>query len=140
MQFDTEHMMMSIIFFLIYLSAPSNHNGVNDDDVHQWWCPNSFDPRILCKFIQQLRSFEVFCKDFVDISNENASFYTIEDSMWLQLIYFFNWNWVLVYEIYFSYRRGQSKLTTSECITQINHYGKVTPLHKLISTALQFIN
>ena len=40
----------------------------------------------------------------------------------------------------FSYRQGQSKLTTSECIAQINHYGKITPLHKLILTALQFIN
>ena len=31
---------------------------------------------------------EVFCKDFVDINNENASFLILEDSLWLQLIYF----------------------------------------------------
>ena len=28
-----------------------------------------------------------FCKDFVDISYENASFLILEDSIWLQLIY-----------------------------------------------------
>ena len=28
---------------------------------------------------------EVFCKDFVDISCENASFRILEDSIWLQL-------------------------------------------------------
>ena len=31
---------------------------------------------------------EVFSKDFVDISHENASFGKLEDSIWLQLTYF----------------------------------------------------
>ena len=35
---------------------------------------------------------EVFCKDFVDISHENASFLILEDSLWLQLIYFLTTN------------------------------------------------
>ena len=30
----------------------------------------------------------IFCKGFVDISYENASFLMLEDFMWLQLIYF----------------------------------------------------
>ena len=32
-------------------------------------------------------SWNTFCKEFVDISYENASFGTREDSIWLQLIY-----------------------------------------------------
>lgn len=31
---------------------------------------------------------EVFCKDFKDISYENASFRMLEDSTWPQVIYF----------------------------------------------------
>ena len=31
---------------------------------------------------------EVLRKDFVDISYENASFYILEGSLWLKLIYF----------------------------------------------------
>ena len=31
---------------------------------------------------------EVFCKEFLDISNENTSFLMLEDLMWLQLMYF----------------------------------------------------
>ena len=31
---------------------------------------------------------EVFCKDIVDVTYENASFLILEDSKWLQLIYF----------------------------------------------------
>ena len=30
----------------------------------------------------------LFCKEFVNISHENASFRTLEDFIWLQLIYF----------------------------------------------------
>ena len=29
---------------------------------------------------------EVFCDDFVNISNEKASFLTLDESIWLQLI------------------------------------------------------
>ena len=35
-----------------------------------------------------LLSLKVICQDFVDISYENASFGILEDSIWLQLIYF----------------------------------------------------
>ena len=35
---------------------------------------------------------KVFCKDFVDISHENASFLILEDSLWLQRIYFLTTN------------------------------------------------
>ena len=42
---------------------------------------------------KSLKSFvtplELFCKDFVDISYENASFRILEDSVWLQFIYVF---------------------------------------------------
>ena len=59
---------------------------------------------------------EVFCKDFKDISYENASFRIREESLWLQLIYFVTKTafWFVKF----------SKLTTSDCIAQINHYGK----------------
>ena len=30
----------------------------------------------------------LFCKDFVDISHENASFDVLEDSLWLDFVYF----------------------------------------------------
>ena len=42
--------------------------------------------KIICERL--LLSLEVFCKDFVDNSYENASFGILEDSIWLQLIYF----------------------------------------------------
>ena len=35
-----------------------------------------------------LLPLEVLCKDFVDISNGNASFRILQDSIWLQVIYF----------------------------------------------------
>ena len=35
-----------------------------------------------------LLPLEVLCKDFVNITYENASFCVLEDSKWLQLIYF----------------------------------------------------
>ena len=59
---------------------------------------------------------EVFCKDFKDISYENASFRIREESLWLQLIYFVTKTafWFVKF----------SKLTTSDCIAQINHYLK----------------
>ena len=44
---------------------------------------------------------EVFCKDFIDISYKSASFCILEDSMWLQLIYIFTYNFVLVCEMSF---------------------------------------
>ena len=37
---------------------------------------------------QLLLSLEVFCKDFVDIDFENASFRILEDFIWLQITYF----------------------------------------------------
>ena len=33
-------------------------------------------------------ALELFCKDFVDISYKNALFDILEDSVWLQLVYF----------------------------------------------------
>ena len=41
---------------------------------------------IICERL--LLPLKVICKDFVDISYENASFGILEDSIWLQLIYF----------------------------------------------------
>ena len=40
--------------------------------------------KIICEWLP----LEVLCKDFVDISYENASFGILEHSLWLQLIYF----------------------------------------------------
>ena len=42
--------------------------------------------KIICE--RMLLYFEVFCKDFVDVSYENALFGILEDCIWLQLIYF----------------------------------------------------
>ena len=43
--------------------------------------------KIICKRL--LLPLELFCKEFVDISCENASFSIPEESIWLKLIYFF---------------------------------------------------
>ena len=75
--------------------------------------------------------FEIFCEDFVDMSHEDTSFHILEDSVWLQLICF-NCNCILVCEISLFDRWGHSKVTISECTTQMNHYGKITVLHKSI--------
>ena len=48
--------------------------------------PNYFILIIICERL--LLPLKVICKDFVDISYENASFGKLEDSIWLQLIYF----------------------------------------------------
>ena len=48
--------------------------------------PNYFILIIICERL--LLPLKVICKDFVDISYENASFGILEDSIWLQLIYF----------------------------------------------------
>ena len=42
--------------------------------------------KIICKRL--LLPLELFCKDFVDISYENASFSISEESIWLKPIYF----------------------------------------------------
>ena len=42
-------------------------------------------------------SLALFCKGFVDISYENASCHILEDSIWLQLIYFLTTIAVLKY-------------------------------------------
>ena len=42
--------------------------------------------KIICKRL--LLPLELFCKDFVDISYENASFSIPEESIWLKPIYF----------------------------------------------------
>ena len=44
---------------------------------------------------------EVFCKDFFNISYENVSCRILESLLWLQLIFFFNWNCILVCELCF---------------------------------------
>ena len=70
----------------------------------------------------------VFCKDFVDISYDNASFGVLEDSIWLDLIYFLvaiDGDNVGVLEA--------NKNLTLVFIAQISHYEKFTALHKLIS-------
>ena len=48
--------------------------------------PNYFILIIICERL--LLPLKVICKDFVDISYENASFGILKDSIWLQLIYF----------------------------------------------------
>ena len=40
----------------------------------------------ICELL--LLSLEVFCEDFVDISYEIASYRILQDSIWLQVIYF----------------------------------------------------
>ena len=58
---------------------------------------------------------DVFCKDFVDISYENALSRILE-ALLLWLYAFFNYSCILVREILFLNQRGLSKLTTS-CIS-----------------------
>ena len=53
--------------------------------------------------------FWSFCKDFVDISYENASFGMLEVLLWLQLIYFLIAVAILVRKISFPDRWGHSK-------------------------------
>ena len=48
--------------------------------------PSYFILIIICERL--LLPLKVICKDFVDISYENASFGILEDSIWPQLIYF----------------------------------------------------
>ena len=101
-----------------------------------------------CCFTEHLRwliTSEAFCKDFVEISYENASCRILEALQWLQLIYLITIAFWFV-NIFFD-RWGHSKLTTLECyqkvllcvvlIAQISHYGKFTVLRKLLSIALE---
>ena len=45
---------------------------------------------------------EVFCKDLIDISYKKTLFRILEDSRWLQIIYFSIYNCILVCKISFS--------------------------------------
>ena len=45
---------------------------------------------------------EILCRDFIDSSYKSASFRILEDSIRLQLIYFFNYDCILDCEILFS--------------------------------------
>ena len=71
--------------------------------------------------------------EFVDINYENASFDTLEDSMWIQIIYFLN-------KIAFGPMKYLIRMLCVVFIAQISHYGKFTALHKLISIVLQLTN
>ena len=92
----------------------------------------------------------MFSKDFVDITYENASFWILENSLWLLLIYFLNTISFWFVKYLFLDQCAQSKLTISECqlkillcvvfIPQIRYYGKLVALHKLISIVLQLTN
>ena len=80
-----------------------------------------------------LLPLEVFCKDFVDISYENASFGILKGSIWLQLIYFLT-------AIAFWPMKYIFRVLCVVFIAQISHYGKITALHKLISIVVQLAN
>ena len=56
---------------------------------------------------------DVFCKDFVDISYENALSRILEALLLIWLYAFFNYSCILVREIFFPNQWGLSKLTTS---------------------------
>ena len=80
-----------------------------------------------------LLPLEVFCKNFVDISYENASFGILKGSIWLQLIYFLT-------AIAFWPMKYIFRVLCVVFIAQISHYGKITALHKLISIVVQLAN
>ena len=80
-----------------------------------------------------LLPLEVFCKDFVNISYENASFGILKGSIWLQLIYFLT-------AIAFWPMKYIFRVLCAVFIAQISHYGKITALHKLISIVVQLAN
>ena len=68
----------------------------------------------------------------MDISYENASFGILEDSTWLQFIYFLT--------TIASYSNALCCIHRTLFIAQISHYGKFTALPKLISIVLQLTN
>ena len=88
----------------------------------------------------------VFCKDVVDISYENASFGVLDDSIWLDLIYFLTTNafWLMKYFFRIDGDNlgvsAANKDLTPVFVAQISHYEKFTALHKLISIVLQLTN
>ena len=57
----------------------------------------------------------IFCIELVNISSENTSYFMLEDSLWLQLIYFSTAIAFWFVKYLFSNLWGHSKLTTSEC-------------------------
>ena len=59
---------------------------------------------------------EVFCKECFDISNENTSFLTLEDSIWLQIIYLFTAIAFWLVKFYLSARWGDHWLTASNVL------------------------
>ena len=75
-------------------------------------------------------SRSILCKEFVDISYENASFGIGEESVSLQLIYFLTTSasWPMKYLF---------RILCVVFIAQISHYRKFMALHKLISIVLQ---
>ena len=90
---------------------------------------------IICERLPQ--SLELFCKDFVDISYENASFGILEDSTAATYL-FLNYNCILSSEISFFGLMATNSvltkhLTRAVFIAQISHYENLTALHKLIS-------
>ena len=92
-----------------------------------------------------LVSFEVFCKDLINISYENATFGILGDSIWLQLIYFFTTIAFWVARCPFQIKEDNFSLLVKNLvcvlfITLISHYGKITAMHKLISILVQLTN
>ena len=71
--------------------------------------------------------------EFVDINYENASFDILEESMWIQIIYFLT-------KIEFGPMKYLIRMLCVVFIAQISHYGKFTALYKLISIVLQLTN
>ena len=118
--------------------------------VHCSWCITTLvlnaQSRKLKKFINMhwstkplrrgfITPLELFCRDFVDISYENASFRIIEDIVWLQHIYFVTTIVFLSVKYIFPLY-----LLREVFIPKISHYGKFTALRKLISIVLQLTN
>ena len=118
--------------------------------VHCSWCITTLvlnaQSRKLKKFINMhwstkplrrgfITPLELFCRDFVDISYENASFRIIEDIVWLQHIYFVTTIVFLSVKYIFPLY-----LLREVFIAKISYYGKFTVLRKLISIVLQLTN
>ena len=88
--------------------------------------------KIICERL--LLPLELSCKDFVDVSYENASFSIQGDSIWLKLIYLLTTVafWLMKYPFLIGgdiLRVLAKNLTLCLFIAQINHHGKFTALH-----------
>ena len=89
--------------------------------------PNYFILIIICERL--LLPLKVICKDFVDISYENASFGILEDSIWLQLIYFLTIIAFCLMKYIFRIDGDNLRVLTKDVtvfIAQVSHYENLT--------------